>query len=59
MLTEFAAVVEEWTLVPSSGGVFEVEVDDNLVYSKRATGRHATIEEVRAEFLALEPPADP
>jgi selenoprotein W-related protein len=34
------------TIVPSRGGVFEVEVDGNLIYSKKATGRHAEYEEV-------------
>jgi len=24
--------------IPSSGGVFEVVADDNLIYSKKATG---------------------
>lgn len=33
-------------LVESSGGVFEVSVDDRLVYSKKRTGRHATPGEV-------------
>ena len=28
-------------LVESSGGVFEVTVDDRLVFSKKALGRHA------------------
>jgi selenoprotein W-related protein len=32
--------------VPSGGGVFEVTVDGELIYSKRATGRHATWEEI-------------
>lgn len=31
----------EWTLIPSGGGVFEVMVDDQLVFSKRALKRHA------------------
>jgi selenoprotein W-related protein len=26
-------------LIPSSGGVFEVRVDEKLVYSKKALGR--------------------
>lgn len=34
----------EITLIPSSGGVFEVTVDDELVYSKKATKRHAEYE---------------
>jgi selenoprotein W-related protein len=33
-------------LVPSSGGVFEVELDGRVVFSKRSTGRHCTAEEV-------------
>jgi predicted Rdx family selenoprotein len=28
-------------LVESKGGVFEVSVDDRLVFSKKALGRHA------------------
>jgi selenoprotein W-related protein len=31
----------EVRLVPSSGGVFEVTVDGNLVFSKKALRRHA------------------
>lgn len=33
-------------LVPSGGGVFEVTVDDVLVFSKRSLGRHAEPGEV-------------
>jgi len=31
----------EIRLVPSSGGVFEVTADGNLIFSKRALRRHA------------------
>ena len=34
------------TIVPSRGGVFEVTVDEELVYSKKKTGRHADFDEV-------------
>ena len=34
------------TLIPSSGGVFEVDVDGERIYSKKETGRHAEYEEV-------------
>jgi len=34
------------TLVPSSGGIFDVMVDGKLVFSKRAVGRHAKPGEV-------------
>jgi selenoprotein W-related protein len=33
-------------LIPSKGGVFEVAVDGDLVYSKLETGRHAEYTEV-------------
>jgi selenoprotein W-related protein len=33
-------------LVRSSGGVFEIIVDDDLVFSKKALGRFPTDEEV-------------
>ena len=32
--------------MPSTGGVFEVDVGDVRVYSKKATGRHAEPGEV-------------
>lgn len=28
-------------MIPSGGGVFEVSLDDTLVFSKRSLGRHA------------------
>lgn len=34
----------EVQLIPSTGGVFEVVADDELVYSKKETGRHADYE---------------
>ena len=47
-----ARIVEEFpgarvTLVEASGGVYEVKVDGELVYSKKATGRHPEWEQVR------------
>jgi selenoprotein W-related protein len=47
LFSEFGEQIDSLVLVPSSGGVFEVEVDGNLLYSKKATRRHATYEEVR------------
>jgi selT/selW/selH-like putative selenoprotein len=41
-------------LIESSGGVFEVEKDGELIYSKKTTGRHAEWEDVRQR---LEGPA--
>lgn len=36
----------EIELVASGGGVFEVTADGTLVFSKKATGRHADPDEV-------------
>ncbi len=38
--------IENFTLVPSKGGVFEFSVNDELIYSKLETGRHAEPGEV-------------
>ncbi|MCP4139781.1 MAG: SelT/SelW/SelH family protein [Chloroflexi bacterium] len=40
--------IEEITLVPSGGGKFEITVNENLVYSKLKTKRHAEAGEVLA-----------
>jgi selenoprotein W-related protein len=39
-LEEFEKDLDEVVLIPSRGGVFEVELDGELVYSKKQTGRH-------------------
>lgn len=45
MIAKYGAEVE---LVPGVGGVFEITVDGRLAYSKKATGRFPTDEEVDA-----------
>jgi selenoprotein W-related protein len=45
LLEEFEGSIDEFTLIPSGGGVFEIEVDGDLIYSKKATGRHAEYED--------------
>jgi selenoprotein W-related protein len=44
--------IKSLTLIPSSGGRFEVVVDDSLIYSKVALGRHAEPGEVARLFAA-------
>lgn len=39
-------------LVRSGGGVFEVELDGRLIYSKKETGRHCTAEEIFGQIDA-------
>ncbi len=57
---ELEHYVGSWTLIPASHGVFEVEINGELVFSKKALGRHAEPGEIRAILLAkveaLRPP---
>ena len=49
---EIEHFIASWTLVPSSGGCFEVEVNGELIFSKKALGRHAEPGEVRGLLVA-------
>ena len=46
ILGKFEHYIQDVTVIPSKGGVFEVIVGDELVYSKKELGRHAEIDEV-------------
>jgi selenoprotein W-related protein len=45
---EIEAYVRSWRLIPSTGGVFEVTVNGEKVFSKKELGRHAEPGEVKA-----------
>jgi predicted Rdx family selenoprotein len=49
-------MIEEVRLVMGAKGTFDVRVDDELIYSKKQTGRHAKPGEVLAQFEKLLPP---
>ena len=53
MLNSHTPIIETLTMIPSGQGRFEVLVGDNLIYSKKATGRHAEPGEVLGAFEAL------
>jgi len=44
--------ISDWKLLPSSGGIFDVKVNDELVFSKKAIGRHAEPGEIKAILQA-------
>jgi selenoprotein W-related protein len=46
LLEKYESLIESITLLPSQGGVYEVTVNGQLLYSKKATGRHAEPGEV-------------
>jgi len=50
---EFGVPAVEIETVPSSGGVFEVRIDGRLVYSKRATLRFPSPEEIYYHIRAV------
>jgi len=48
LLKEFEAHIKSLSLHPSDGGVFEVSLDDDLIFSKKKEGRHAHAGEIAA-----------
>jgi len=42
ILDKYRNQVAEATLIPSSGGVFEVQVNGRTIFSKKETGRFPT-----------------
>ena len=59
LLSNYQHVIKELTLIPATGGVFEVEVGGSLIYSKKATGRHAEPGEVLGLFSDMVGPEVP
>lgn len=58
MLENFTPVIENFKLIPSSGGRFEVLAGEQVIYSKKSEGRHAEEGEVVRRFtevLGIEP----
>jgi selenoprotein W-related protein len=47
LLQEFEPYIASWTLVPGRGGAYEVSIDDEVIFSKKALGRHAEVDEIR------------
>ena len=53
ILEELEHSTADLSLIPSRGGVFEVTVDGELIYSKKATGKHADPKAVLAQIRAI------
>jgi selenoprotein W-related protein len=47
LLTTFEADLREVALAPGTGGIFEVHIDDELVWSRREQGRFPDIKELK------------
>jgi selenoprotein W-related protein len=55
ILKAYEAQITSLALIPSSGGVFEVEVDGDLIFSKQATNRYPTTTEIKQLIQAKLP----
>ncbi len=47
LITTFADELGETALVPGSGGVFQIRVDDELIWSRKEKGRFPEITELK------------
>lgn len=47
--------IKEIRMIPSSGGVFEVELDGRLIHSKKQSGSHADPEQILNEIATAIP----
>jgi selenoprotein W-related protein len=43
--------IDSWKLIPTKGGVFEITINGELIFSKKALNRHAEPGEVRELIL--------
>ncbi|CAN5565042.1 hypothetical protein BH10ACT2_BH10ACT2_04940 [soil metagenome] len=50
LLFNYQHVIESLTFITGSKGIFDVEVDGAMLYSKKLTNRHAEPHEVLALF---------
>jgi selenoprotein W-related protein len=57
LLRDYQHVISELTLITGSQGVFDVTVDGEMLFSKRAHGRHAKPGEVLQLFRDVIVPA--
>ncbi len=55
ILSEMQNDVQRLDLIPSTGGRFEWSVNGDLVYSKKATGRYPTSQDLKEAISAKLP----
>ena len=53
MLSTYADFAKSLSLIPGSGGQFEVVVNGELVFSKKAAGRYPEIAELKEAINAM------
>ncbi len=50
---EIEYFVSSWKLIPGVGGVFDVWVNGDLIFSKAEAGRHAEPGEIRSGIMGV------
>jgi selenoprotein W-related protein len=53
IMTHYQHIIEQFTLITGSKGVFDLKVNDTLLFSKKALGRHAEPGEILQLFTEL------
>lgn len=46
LLEKYGTKIQALTLIPSGGGVYEVTLNNRLIFSKKATGRFPELDEI-------------
>jgi selenoprotein W-related protein len=59
ILTSYQHVIDELRLVTGASGVFDVRVDGQVLFSKKAEGRHARPGEILERFRSFVGPDVP
>ncbi len=49
---QFSDIISDIDLIESDGGAFEIKINEDLIYSKLETGRHADPPEILGLFKA-------
>ena len=52
ILGTFAANMDSLRLIPGTGGAYEVTVNGEQIYSKKATGKYPEFQELREKIKA-------
>ena len=47
LLTTFPSEIGEVAMIPGSGGIFEIRIDDQLIWSRKEQGRFPEIKELK------------
>jgi selenoprotein W-related protein len=58
-LGDYQHIIESFTFITGAGGIFDFRVDGELLFSKKALGRHAEPGEILALFRQHVGPSTP